>query len=431
MKKSVSLFILLSLCFLGVFAQPAQRLITVSVAPDSETWLYKAGDKAKFNIAVKKNGIAVRNAEVKYELSFDMLPPFKEETAVLKDGALSLDAGTMKNPGFLRCRVFATVDGVRYEGRGTAGFSPEKISPTTRVADDFWTFWNAEKEKNSKIPLDTRMVLLPEKCTEKVNVYEVNVQNFQTGFRLYGIACIPKAEGKYPALLRVPGAGVRPYGGDIKNAEKGYITFEMGIHGIPVTMPQGVYDNLRYGALSNYSTSNWDNRDNVYYRRVYLGCVRAIDYIFSLPSFDQKNLVVHGGSQGGALSIVTAALDDRVTGAISFYPALADMNGYLYDRAGGWPHFFRNIKDEKCILDQKEKTVRYYDVVNFARNVKVPVFFAFGYNDMVCPPTTSYAVYNVLDVEKTLHVVPEIEHYTYPEMWDAAWKWADERVGLK
>ena len=48
----------------------------------------------------------------------------------------------------------------------------------------------------------------------------------------------------------MPGAGVRPYAGDTYTAPGKVITLEVGIHGIPVTMQQSVYDALAGGALS-------------------------------------------------------------------------------------------------------------------------------------------------------------------------------------
>jgi cephalosporin-C deacetylase-like acetyl esterase len=45
-----------------------------------------------------------------------------------------------------------------------------------------------------------------------------------------------------------------------------------------------------------------DNKDRYYYKRAYLGCVRANEFYNSLPQFDGQNLAVTGGSQGGALS---------------------------------------------------------------------------------------------------------------------------------
>ena len=115
------------------------------------------------------------------------------------------------------------------------------------------------------------------------------MQNFGYA-RLYGILCVPKAPGKYPALLNVPGAGVYPFYGDVVNAEKDIITLSIGIHGIPVNTDAEIYSNLNAGALSGYYVYNLDNKDRYYYKRVYPGCVRAVDFIFSLPEFDGSNM---------------------------------------------------------------------------------------------------------------------------------------------
>src|SRR5690606_38046577 len=179
---------------------------------------------------------------------------------------------------------------------------------------------------------------LPEYCTAKADVYQVNIKNYATGSRLYGILAKPEAPGRYPAVLQVPGAGIRPYAGIVDLAEQGIITLQIGIHGIPVIYETGLYDDLRAAALKNYQFFNLDDRDQYYYKRVYLGCVRAVDYLCSLPEFDGTNLAVWGGSQGGALSIVTAALDDRIKYLVSLYPALCDLTVYLHGRSCGLQH---------------------------------------------------------------------------------------------
>jgi cephalosporin-C deacetylase-like acetyl esterase len=147
-----------------------------------------------------------------------------------------------------------------------------------------------------------------------------------------------------------------------------------------------------------------------------------------MPEFDGKNIVVTGGSQGGALSIVTAGLDPRIKGLAAFYPALADLTGYVNGRAGGWPHMFRNADKKDPLTARKIENSKYYDVVNFARQIKVPGFYSFGYNDMVCPPTSMYSAYNVITVPKELLLVEETAHWTYPEQWDNAWKWIVEKL---
>src|SRR5690606_39125514 len=142
-----------------------------------------------------------------------------------------------------------------------------------------------------------------------------------------------------------------------------------------------------------------DDRDRYYYKRVYLGMVKAVDFIFSLPEFDGKSLGVMGGSQGGALSIVTAGLDDRVKYLVSYYPARCDLTGYLEGSAGGWQHLF---KDEFTHTAEKIETSKYYDVVNFAKQANGPAFYSTAFNDDGCPPTSIYAAYNSVAAAKQM-----------------------------
>ena len=238
---------------------------------------------------------------------------------------------------------------------------------------------------------------------------------------------MPKNPGKYPAILKVPGAGIRPYNGDIEKAALGVITLEIGIHGIPVNLDKQVYDNLRAGALSDYWKIRMNNRDEFYYKRVYLGCVRAVDFIFSLPAFNGSDIAVTGGSQGGALSIVTAGLDKRIKSLAALYPALCDFSGYLNKRAGGWPHYYRDNEPKPGEVE----TLGYYDVVNFARRISVPGFYVWGYNDTTCPPTSMYSAYNVITAPKKLQLFLETGHWTFPEESEAVSNWLLNQLTVK
>ena len=411
-----------------VHAQPLQQYVRVIVAPEKADWTYKAGENIRFNISVFRDGVPLKGVSIEYEIGPEKLKPTKTETKTAANGVLTVDGGSLKTPGFLRCIARVAVDGVTYRGLGTAGVAPEQIKPTVDNPSDFDQFWEKAKSDLAAIPLDARMTLLPERCTEKVDVYHVNIQNDKPGTRLYGILCVPKAPGKYPALLHVPGAGVRGYYGDVANAEKGIITLQIGIHGIPVNLPAQVYEDLRFGALSAYNSYNMDDKDRFYYKRVYLGCVRANDFLTSLPQYDGKTLAVTGGSQGGALSVITAALDSRVKWLGAFYPALSDVTGYLHDRAGGWPHYFAGTGLEYNNTPQKLATLPYYDVVNFARRVKIPGYYSWGYNDETCPPTSMHAFYNVVTAPKELFLAYDTGHWTYPEQRDKMTDWLVQRL---
>jgi len=268
MKLHALIYCFLFLSFNLAVAQPVQQRVKVIVAPDHADWTYKPNEKAKFTITVLQDGNPVKNARIRYELAAERMEPLKKDSTHAASGTVTIE-GTLKTAGFLRVIATAKVDGNEYRGLGTAGFDPLSIQPTVENPGDFIQFWNQVKADLAKIPMDAKMTLLPERCTENVNVYHVNLQNFRLNARLYGILCVPKKEGKYPALLKVPGAGVRAYAGDVALAEKGIITFEIGIHGIPVNMDPPVYADLANGALSGYFTYNLDNRDRYYYKRVY------------------------------------------------------------------------------------------------------------------------------------------------------------------
>jgi cephalosporin-C deacetylase len=431
-KIKLSFFLLFFLSSFLLFAQPIEKLVKIVVTPDHANWVYKPGEAARFQVTVMKNSEPVQNVKIKYEVGPEMMTPVKRDSVVLKDGRFQVEGGSMKEAGFLRCKVSALVDGIQYENLATAAYSPEQIKPTTELPSDFVQFWEKAKTDAAKVPMDVKLTLLPDRCTENVNVYQANIQNYKVGMRLYGILCVPKKAGKYPALLKVPGAGVRAYGGDVAMAENGVITFEIGIHGIPVTMDAGIYTDLGKTTLDGYPFFNLDDRDRYYYKRVYLGCVRAIDFLYSLPEFDGSTLAVTGGSQGGALSIVTAGLDSRVKFLAAFYPALCDMTGYLNGRAGGWPHMFNEANKAFNVKKDKIETSKYYDVVNFARMVKAPGFYSWGYNDVTCPPTSMFSAYNLIQAPKSLNIFEETGHWNYPEQIELSKKWLLEKlVGRK
>ena len=362
-------------------AQVRGNEIRVVVSPDHTDWTYKLNEPCKFTVQVYKAQNLLEGAVIDYAIGPEMYPTETKEQVVLKTGKLELK-GKMSQPGFFQCKVTAHVEGRTYEGLAKAAYTPEKIVASAENPADFDSFWAKAIEQARQTPLQPTMVLLLERCTEKVNVYHVSFQNVRPGSRTYGILCMPKQPGKYPALLRVPGAGIRPYYGDVTTAEKGAITLEIGIHGIPVTMTQDYYDKLFNGALWEYWKTNRDSREASYYYRVVLGSVRAVDFIQSLPAYNGQALGVTGSSQGGALSVMTAALHPGVTFYAAIHPAMCDHSGHLQKRAGGWPHYFYQQSPTEAQL----QTATYYDVVNFARRLKIAGWFSWGYNDEVCPP---------------------------------------------
>jgi len=82
-------------------------------------------------------------------------------------------------------------------------------------------------------------------------------------------------------------------------------------------------------------------------------------------------------------------------------------------------------------IKEKLETIQYYDVVNFAREIKVPGFYTWGFNDETCPPTSMYAAYNMINAPKILHLALETGHWTFPEQNIKMHNWLIENLTRK
>nr|WP_207423153.1 acetylxylan esterase [Pedobacter sp. SYSU D00873] len=342
------------------------------------------------------------------------MPADKNGKVTLKDGKAIISLGTLSQPGFKDCQLSVKIKGEEYKHHIKVGFEPERLQPYTKLPTDFSAFWNKAKEEAAKCPMEVERTFSPQYSNDKVNCYLVKLQAFKKGNYIYGYLTMPKKEGKYPVVLSPPGAGIKPMNPLKDNfyAESGVIRFDMEIHGIRPDLSDSTYQEISkaFGNGNNsYLVNGISNRDTYYMKKVYLSCLRVVDYLTSLPQWDKKNVIAQGGSQGGALALVATGLDSRITACSANHPALSDMAGYKAGRAGGYPHLFKNF--EGTDTPEVLKTLEYYDVVNFAKQVKVPVFMTWGYNDNVCPPTTSYIVYNSLGSKKEALITPVNEHW--------------------
>jgi len=69
--------------------------------------------------------------------------------------------------------------------------------------------------------------------------------------------------------------------------------------------------------------------------------------------------------------------------------------------------------------------------VNFAKRIKVPGYYNWGYNDETCPPTSTYAAYNVITAPKTLGLTLELGHSYTAEQSAAIYGWVTNFLGVK
>ena len=213
-----------------------------------------------------------------------------------------------------------------------------------------------------------------------------------------------------PAVVSYHGAGVRSANKPLRYATKA-ICLDVNAHGIENGKPSDFYQKLNKESLSDYRRRGRENRDEFYFKEMYLRVMQALDYVKSLPEWDGKTLIVHGGSQGGGQSLVAAALDPQVTLCVAGVPALGDHAGRLVGRQPGWPFLYsgkNGVPDNPAAC----KTAEYFDNNNFAKRIKCETFVSTGFVDTTCAPTSVYSAYNSIPagVRKHIDTTPDKGH---------------------
>lgn len=399
---------------------PAKReYVEYLVSTDRPERIYTTGEHARVTVQAFKGGVPLDSVWVRYSAGPEMMPPERQDSVMFAGGRADIDLGTSSEPGFRTCRLSFRVYGKEYSEMVKAGYSPERIESFTSDPADFDSFWQKALAEAAEADLAPEITPLPERSTETVEVSRVRIVTGPEDRHVYGYLTRPRDGRKHPVLFSPPGAGanrITPFTG---YSEQGFIYLNINIHnGCDPELDEESYAAAK-ALTEGYASRGIESPDTYYYRSVYAACSRCIDFLCSLPDWDGRNAGVTGGSQGGALSLVTAALNPRVTFCAPFYPALADMTGFLHERAGGWPKFFRKDAGPEGAA----ATLPYYDVVNFARRVKCPVFYSFGFNDETCSPTSTYAAYNAITAPKTLEVTPTSGHWRFPESNDRCVSW--------
>jgi cephalosporin-C deacetylase-like acetyl esterase len=375
----------------------------LKVKCDRPDAIYGVGDEAKF--VIESNA----DTEFSYMLSEDGFKVTDKGSGKLTKGQTFTVSVKGTRPGFMQIRV--TVG--KQSFLAAAAFDPYKIEPTAKMPDDFDAFWQAGKKELAQVPIDAKLEHVAKQSDDRVDCYKITLGNIE-GKRVHGWLSVPKSKGPFPAVLTVPGAGVYGIGPDKGHAYLGALSLNIIIHDIPVDESPEFYKKMAAGPLKDYRDIGMDNRDKSYYRAVILGCVRCIDYLFTRDDFNKKELAVTGGSQGGALTLITSGLDPRVTLAAPNVAAMCDHSGMAFGRVSGWPHWL-----QRATPDNKAKvleTSAYYDAVNFARKFKGKSVHGVGFIDTVCAPTTVYAAFNVHPFPKTMVSTPLMGHDTDP-LW--------------
>ena len=162
---------------------------------------------------------------------------------------------------------------------------------------------------------------------------------------------------------------------------------------------------------------------NMLFRHIFLDTVQLARVVMSFPDVDENRVGVYGGSQGGGLSLVCAALEPRIKRAAPLFPFLCDyqriwemdLDENAYEELR---YYFRRFdprhEREKAVFTQ----LGYIDVQHLAPRIQAEVLFACGLRDQICPPSTQFAAYNKIAAPKEMVLYPDFGHEELPGFED-------------
>ena len=330
-------------------------------------------------------------------------------------------------PGHALVKVTASGEGVGKDVHRSFGisFDPEKIEPGLPRPDDFDQFWAAGKEEIRQIPLEAEMEPISELTTETREVFQVGFATLG-GERVYGFLTKPVGEGPFPALVSVPGAGPGT-GPELSLADRGFAVLVMNVFPYPVSLDeqqrQKQYDEYNNSLGVRYCYFHSNDRSTYYYRPIYLGIDRAVDWFAAQPFTDHR-IGFFGTSQGGGSALILSGLNKNIKAALASVPAICDHAGGLKGRSPGWPRLVAQADGDPEVLQAS----RYLDGVNFARSIDVPIRVTVGFIDETCCPSSVWSAFNVMpSADKEILFEQKLGHQN-GEKYQQALDWLCETV---
>ena len=360
-------------------------------------------------LKAKVNSRQDMKVQVVMTLNTDMKVPVKKyvKKVNLAAGETGLEYDLKLVPGFYEAMLeMVDQDGARRElARTNIGFEPEKILSPQDKQEDFDEFWAQTLTELRATDPEYKLTLLKEYSDDVRRTYRVDMTGFG-GEPTCGILVEPVAEGCYETVVHYMGYGAEIWYPNPSDAPQ-------RVQFILCNRNQSL--NRKPGEDNLWCTRGLESKETYYYRGVFADAVRAIDFVCSRPNVDQDRLYAEGGSQGGAITLVVASLDDRLDAITPSVPFLSDYKDYF--QIVEWPgNWILEAAQQKGIADEElYKTLSYFDVKNFTDRIQCPVLMGFGLQDVTCPPHTNFAGYNMIKAPKRWICYPERGHDLWRE----------------
>jgi cephalosporin-C deacetylase-like acetyl esterase len=329
-------------------------------------------------------------------------------------------AQQITRPGFYEC--IAILKDVGFAGAVKwFALSPEKIQCAQRTVPGFSAYWKDALDELKGVAPEFTVRKVDNLCTDHRDGYIAEMKSIN-GITIRGYYFVPRAKGRYPAILHVPGYG---YGFDegrpFKNIKDDVIDFAICVRGHGISAD--VF-HPGFGVPGIWGYKLCSEKENAY-RSIYMDCVRAVEFLLSRTEVDTNKIYVMGGSQGGGLALATAGLcHDKIKACAYFDPFMTDTRDQLKIRTVCNTEIRSYLKyyNNECSFEDALKIQDLIDTKGFAEWIECPVYFTTALFDDDCPSHMGFAAYNRIKAPKHFKIYPDDSHLAesgaYGEMRD-------------
>ncbi|MFD1174735.1 acetylxylan esterase [Paenibacillus puldeungensis] len=261
--------------------------------------------------------------------------------------------------------------------------------------EDFDDFWSRTLQQYKTKPLNGKRQRI-ETYMQGVSAHHITFEGFDDT-PLHGWYLIPNDSGadrKHPCLVIYQGYRCQ------RGLPEYYATWLMMGYAVFIydTRGQTGESGNRLvsgsGIMTGWMTQGIMEPDAFYGKALVIDAWKALEWVKEQPEIDPDRIAVYGTSQGGGMTLQMAALSDVPKAAVANVPNMCHLEFALMNSTGSVTEISEFLYRHPGSLDRILDTLSYFDNLNLAQKINIPVLYSAGLKDTICLPETIAAAYN-------------------------------------
>jgi cephalosporin-C deacetylase len=277
---------------------------------------------------------------------------------------------------------------------------------------DFDLFWDKSFNELKKIPIDPVIDKKEGQTKERFEIHNT-VFNGAGKYKVKGDLYLPQSPDKAKVIILIHDYN-QPLEPDEDIMDPGLAFFFLRLRGHEFFNKNNetrASNDKEEKKLPGFLIDNILEANNYYIKNIYLDIFRSIDFLRLTDKTDCSSIGLIGKGLGAAASLFAAGFSSRIKSLVLDSPSFCylelSQNISKSDATYEINSFLSENQSKKKII---KKNLSYFDAINFADKIKIPILAAVGLKDTISPPECVFALFNHLQCEKTMEVYPEDDH---------------------